>query len=77
MKKFVRMVDWRKFSNLTYGGFIVLLMLYLVSLATGRNVFPENVWTAFGVVVAWPTLLLVSTFSEYLMFLYKNQKRQT
>jgi len=76
MKKFVRMVDWRKFFNLTYGGFIVLLMLYLVSLAAGRNVFPENVWTVFGVVVAWPMLLMVSTFSEYLMFLSKNQKRQ-
>jgi hypothetical protein len=72
MKKFIRMIDWRKFFKLMYVGFAILCILYLISLANGHNTFPTGVWVIPIVSGLWLLLLSVAAVSDYLRYLRKE-----
>lgn len=71
MKKFIKLVDWRKFFKLWGIGTLILCVLYLISLSNESNVFPENLYVVPLVSGLWALMLLLSASSDYMMYLMR------
>ena len=71
MKKFIKLVDWRKFFKFWGVGTLILGVLYIISVANGSNVFPENLYIVPFVSGLWAFMLILSASSEYVMYLMR------
>lgn len=63
---FASLLDWHKFWKLSAYAFVILTVLYLLSLAGGDNVWPEYAWVVPGITAAWMVMLLLKTHSRFL-----------
>ena len=61
MKKFFKLINWRKFWKYELYAFLILAALYANSIHAGRNIFPENLYVVFLIPAIFAVMMLLKT----------------
>ena len=66
MKKFFKLIDWKRFFKYELYALLIVGALYSASLLRGDNIFPENLYVVFLITGAFGFMMIVKTHTVLL-----------
>ena len=76
MKKFFKLIDWKKFFRYELYSFLIIGVLYLASLTRGDNIFPENLYVVFLIPGLFGVMMILKTHSVTLEQKFRKNEKE-